>query len=426
MTNTKGILENILFLLCLFPYLSPVATPFDTQPYGLLFGFLILIIKFVQNKGLKIPKKLIPYFLIFFFAFVIMLMRSNIIDGIRSLVGYASVAILSLAGYYSFKFVKGKCLLFAVNVWFVFALIQTLINKSFGSFMISRMSTSADRGVTSLAVEPSSYAIMCIFFFVLNDIFFARGDYSKKTYNYIFIITIIQLLLSKAAMGFVLLAIYLVVKVFTTGNILKKLKNLTGFIVIGGIFYYLFTTVQSLREGRVGTLLTKLEGGITDLILKDGSIADRLSHILVSFSSLFHSYGLGYGLATWDEHALEIANNSGEFISEVSSVNFTPGRIMSGWGTAVFELGIVGIVFMVMFFIIMRSGIKHTKGYMRDVYKSTLITIFFTMLMSVPLSFPLFGYLIGAMIQLQHEDVAVRERENLKKRRKFKKYRLVW
>lgn len=401
MTKNIGIVENFLFILCLFPYISVIKTPFDTQPYALLLAAVFLTTKLILKKNLNIPIKLVPYILIFFYAFVTVLIKANFNEGLRSLIGYATVAILSIAGYHSFNYIKGIYFFYSINIWFLFSIIQTFFNKNFGSYILARISTSPDRGVTSLAVEPSAFSIMCIFFLILNDLFYLRGDYSKKRYKYIFVITLIQLLLSRAAMGFILIAIYLVVKSFTNGNIFKKLRNILITLIFGGILYKLFTTITFLVESRIGNLLRKLESGVMVLILNDGSISDRLSHILISFVSIFYSFGLGYGLGTWDEYALDISHTSGTFINEVSSVNFTLGRIMSGWGTAIFELGIVGIIFILTFFIIMKDNYKVIPNDVKETYVLISVTIFVTMLMSVTLSFPLFGFLMGAILNMK-------------------------
>lgn len=395
---------KFLFIACLFPYISLVITPFDTQPYALLFSLLIPITLMIKSKDLSIPRKLIPFFLLFVFSLFRAMLDFHSINVLRSLVGYGSVFFISLAGFYSFKYMKGEHFVYAVKIWFFVGIVQNFFNKSFGSEVVARMSTSLDRGVTSLAVEPSYYAIVCVFFMILNDIFFVQKSYNKKTYNFVFLITTLQVVMSKSALGVIIFAIYLVGRFLFIKSMKRKVLGLLAFSIAFMTIVYLFKEVPELQRTRLAYLIELARINPMNLIYLDGSISDRLSHILVSLASLFHSYGLGFGLANFDTQALYIANNSGDFIRSVTRVHFTYGRIMSGWGTSIFEMGLIGLTLPMSFFSIMISGIKRTHNEMKYVYKVSLFTIFLIMMTSVPLSFPLFSYLIGVFVYLQSQD----------------------
>lgn len=401
------ILGVFFFFLCLFPYISLIDTPFDTQPYAIAFSFVLLFLLFTLKKDLKLPVILLPFIFVFAYSLFIFLVRSSDwSNGLRSLIGYASVCFIAIGSYHTFNQVKGKHFATAVMIWFIFGVIQLLVNKDFGSFLLSRLSTSDDRGVTSLAVEPSFYSIICIFFFVLNDVFYARGDYSKSIYRILFLLITAQIFFARAGVGIVLFFIYLGAKVISKRKFVNIVTGLIGVLVVFGIVVCLYLYSPSLQLTRVGMLLNYLIHDPIKLIQSDGSIADRLVHIFISHLSLFYSYGIGYGLGNWNEYALEIAFRAGGIVLQLANVNITlSGRIMSGWGTAIFELGIVGILFLASFLFLMRKGWKKTKNQMKSVYLSSAITIFFTMLMAVPLAFPLFGYVIGIFAKIQNKDI---------------------
>ena len=70
---------------------------------------------------------------------------------------------------------------------------------------------------------------------------------------------------------------------------------------------------------------------------------------------------------------------------------------MSGWGSAIYELGIFGVLFILVFIWIMLVGLSRNKE-MKSIYFLSMITIGFTMLMAVPIAFPLYGYTLGAFL----------------------------
>lgn len=103
---------------------------------------------------------------------------------LRSFYGYLTIPILSLVAYNSFSLLSGKILNFSIKIWFLFAIVQKFIYKFFGNILVARISTSTDRGVTSLAVEPSAFANICLFLFLLNDLFYYSDKINKKSYNF--------------------------------------------------------------------------------------------------------------------------------------------------------------------------------------------------------------------------------------------------
>lgn len=407
-------LSIFLFLLVLFPYITIINTPFDTQPYAVVVSFIIIIIYMAFRKDLPLPKMIIPYGVIFIYSVILFMLDISEV-GLRSLVGYATVLFVSLAAYLTFNKISGKQLQFAVKVWLIVGLIQQFIVKTFGSLLVPRISTSASRGVTSLAVEPSYYSIVCVFFLILNDVFFARGNYNKKTHRNTMYLIFIQFLLSRSGIGFVLFLVYLISKVVAQVNISKIIKWSLGIVFFTAVAVFLYTTIPSLKITRIGVLINLFISSPKLLLLSDGSTADRFSHIAIPFLSIFFSKGIGFGFGAWDDNVMRIASSVGGLIYEVANVNLSYGnRIMSGWGAAIFELGIFGLLLLFTFFQTMRKGMLKTSTSMKSLYISSLITIAFTMLMAVPLSFPMFGYLIGVFVYIQSETNQTKKNKNSK------------
>jgi hypothetical protein len=404
--NLNRLNSILLFFMVCFPYISLIDTPFDTQPYAVAFSTLILILMLVYQKDVKIHKLLIPYLIVLAYALIMYLLNPNA-TGLRSLVGYASVCILAIAGFTCFKSVKTKHFISVVIVWFVFGVSQLLISKRLGAFLLPRLSTSEERGITSLAVEPSLYSVICIYFLILNDIFLARKSYSKKIHFSVSVLIIIQLLLSRTGVGFVLFFIYLISKMISQRNVVRIFQSFIGILSLFIIIVLLLLNVPDLKMTRLGSLVYLLFNNPSMLIFSDGSIIDRIVHIVVSHLSIFYSYGLGLGLGNWSIFAHSLVDHIGGFTSEIASIYMTTGsgRIMSGWGTAIFELGLIGVLFLGAFIYLMRLGYRRTSGEIKKVYLSSFITLYFLMLMAVPLSFPLFGYMIGVFVYLQSKQI---------------------
>lgn len=407
-------LSVFLFLLVLFPYITIINTPFDTQPYAVVVSFIIIIIYMAFRKNLPLPKMIIPYGVIFIYSVMLFMLDISVV-GLRSLVGYATVLFVSLAAYLTFNKISGKQLQFAVKVWLIVGLIQQFTVKTFGSLLVPRISTSASRGVTSLAVEPSYYSVVCVFFLILNDVFFARGNYNKKTHRNTMFLIFIQFLLSRSGIGFVLFFVYLISKLVAQVNLRKIIKWSLGIMFFTVAALFLFTTIPALKITRIGVLINLFISSPKLLLLSDGSTADRFSHIAIPFLSIFFSKGIGFGFGAWDDNVMRIASSVGGLIYEVANVNLSYGnRIMSGWGAAIFELGIFGLLLLFTFFQTMRKGILKTSTSMKSLYISSLITITFTMLMAVPLALPLFGYLIGVFVYIQSESNQNKKNKNSK------------
>lgn len=395
-------LSNLFLLLCLFPYVSLINTPFDTQPYALICSFVVIGVAFLKNSSIKIPLEIFIMTIIIIYAVLISVLRGTIESEyfLRSMVGYISLPAICLASYITFKHAKGKIIFFTACTWFIFGIIQATISKTFGGLILPRLSTSEDRGVTSLAVEPSAYSIICIFLLILNDLMLQKGEYSKRKYNLILVLLIFQLILAKAALGTVLLIIYILVKIMTKINLFSFIKYLTLFSILIWILNYMFITFEYLRYSRLGTIIYKLNYSPEKLIFTDGSISDRLSHILLSFHSILNSKGIGFGLGSWDQSVGEVISTSNDFLIQLVQVNFTLGRIMSGWGSMVFEIGIFGLIVMIMYLLL---GAKFIISKKNSVNIQSIIVVFFIMLTSVSLSFPLFGYMFGAFLAIYNE-----------------------
>ena len=394
--------SNILLFLVLFPYLSLIQTPFDTQPFAVIFSILIFSILLIRkDNNLSFPFPLWTLFLIFLYALGIYFINSNYYYGMRSLVGYASVFFITFASYKTFKYFNIKIYIFSIYIWLLFGVVQLLFNKNFGRWFVPRMSTSATRRVTSLAVEPSYYATFCIFALILNELFYRNAKYNRKVYYIIMCILVFQTIISFSGSGFLFLLVFFFSKCISSiffDQGIKRYKILFSSTIILFLIIFLFLYLPALQYTRAGLLLKNVLKNPIALLLTDTSVADRISHVLLSFYSLLYSKGIGLGLGTWGDYANLLTASAGGRIEEIANVRLSMGgRIMSGWGSPVYEIGIFGVLFIIVFLWIMFVGLRRNKE-MKSIYFTSTLTMGFVMLMAVPIAFPLFGYTLGAFL----------------------------
>jgi hypothetical protein len=398
----ESLLANALFLLALFPYISPINTPFDTQPYaislsGVMFSIYIMKKRDDMPKPLFLIMMLLPYLVL-----LLLTTSSDFMSGLRSLVGYFSLFFIGFAAYQSFHLVMPKLLLRAAWVWFILGIIQFTVYKQFGDFLLPRISTSEARGVTSLAVEPSYYAIMMVFMIILNEFFYAKGHFDKKQYFTLLVLCSVQILLSYSGMGFmffIIIAMAKAIAAFLTQNLARKIKRSLSVGVAITLLLVAFTYIPKLAYSRAGLLLSGAISDPSSILYYDYSIAQRLSHIVISSLSIFQNYGLGFGLGDWEQDVNHVLSNMPLPVwSMIMKQGVDPsGRIMSGWGSAIFELGVIGLIPLLLFIYIAMKGIKRFKQ-LKYPFVMGFIVVFILMWMAIPFSFPLFGYFIGLMM----------------------------
>lgn len=392
-----SVLANGLMLLSLFPYVSPFPTPFDTQPYALIFA-MATVFHFGCKSGfnhLRVPFAIAMLGGVFVYASAMFSLGAKDIGAQRSLAGYLSIFVIAWAAFLAAPYLRPRVFLLVVYVWLLFGIAQVLVSRSLGAGLLTSMRTSDGRGVTSLAVEPSIYAIMCIFFLILNEYFYARGAYPSRTHIRVSLIVAVQLILAGSGVGFILAALYVLTHLLVGRGWRQIGRSIAAGLIAGVLAYVMFTQIDLLATSRVAVLIDRAISSPSTVALSDGSISDRTFHVVVSHASILQNGGFGYGLDSWREAALAAAPHQPEFIQRLMSVNVTYDRAMSGWGSMIVELGWVGLVPLLSFFVVMRGTYRSaSSGMRRCVFVATPV-IYAAMLMAVSVSFPPFGLLLG-------------------------------
>lgn len=408
----KTLVSNLLFILVAFPYLAILPTGSDIQPYALLFASALVIWAMVKfDRPLALPRPVWLMSLILLYAGLVYLTRSEPGAGLRSLAGYASVFVLTAAGYKTFRYLNTGVFLSSFSIWAVTGAVQFFYHKEFAKQILVRMSTSPGRGVTGLAVEPSYYAIMCMFFLFMNDTLYRRRRYEGWLYHAVNGVLYFQIFISFSGMGLVFFGLLFGAKI--VGRLMQRaglkhlVRSLVPAILLCGLVM-LNVSAPSLKGTRSGRIVQRISSDPVATLFTDASISDRASHIVLSFYSLAFSHGLGLGLGTWSDRVDEIVVAAGGWVEKLAKSNpltVQGGRIMSGWGAAVYELGVVGLLYMALFLgLIIKIGRGPGDSAAKTGQVLDLSILFLMVLAAVPLATPFFGYILGMNFYLAYAE----------------------
>ena len=391
------LLANIALLFLLFPYVAIFPTDSGLQPNALVFNLLFILYCIVlHNFRVNISYVTLIFFIVFLYSIIVPSLLDSI--SLRGVVPYASLVIFSLSGYLMFrkKLFSAKIIKYAIWIWLFIGVVQILFYRKFGYFLLSMTFTSssavmaARRGVLSLAPEPSYYGIMCLFMIVAIDMLLANGMFSKKSATRYKILLIFQMVfLAQSFTAIFLYLIYLASGVLVTLSFKRVAK--TALYSVGSLLLLMFLINKfNLGFERLYFMLDVVFSNPTKL-LRDTSAVDRATDIYMSMYGFYDSLPLafGHGTMAW-----------AEFLRE--NVDMIPNdyfigsnRIMSGYGGALFELGYIGILIPITTFIsFWTNGTTRMKG----------IGLFLvvSMFSAIPLSFPLYSFLVGMSEAVKH------------------------
>jgi hypothetical protein len=406
MSMSYRIIGNLIFLLSLFPYVSPFDTPFDTQPWALFAATVFVVALLVKGK-LSFPRPLFLLMVTTIYAAVIYLLYLTIgetdpLGGLRSLAGYASLFLLTFSAYKTFPYVKTNLYIMAVMIWFLAGVAQLLYGPWILEPILPRLATGGYRGLTSLAPEPAYYAMECCVLLVLNEIFYKEKRYGNWLYLIIIFILVLQIVLSYSGVGLLILLLFLVGKglsLFSVNESTRR-KLLSLFIISFVIISIgLFSTHPVLRESRAGYILGALLTDPRGLLQIDRSVSTRVANVaLTLYGGLIETHGLGFGLArsvqedvpAWLASWLGIERSWG-------------GRTMGGLLSAVYELGVIGAAMVITVWWIIARSILYNSHMRAPLLLNTLVFLLPRHIFD-PIAFPLLGYLLGVHLFYAYAD----------------------
>lgn len=377
-----------------FPYIEVIPTGTDVQPAALLAA--IGIVTFYSGRC-GLPTAIRGLFLMLCWSLGVLLLSEWNYNALRSISTYASIFFIAAAAYLCSRsrLMSSRWFLDAMNyTWGAVGLVQTLYDREFLRFMLSNQRTTAERGVTSLAAEPSFYGIIC--FVMLLQYFLERRERSIPAL--ICLMQILFLAKSPTALAVLLLAgaIYLLTHL--------NMRTVLAVVVLAVIASWAVSVMPDMNQVRLFQLATVAIETPGELLTRDNSATSRFYHILYSFQGAFENFLVPRGFSAWTNYyESEMAQTNNRYLGTLGFFYQAPERIMSALGTAVFELGAAG--FLIVFAVI--QGVRHYFGRLASRRALTFFVSFtLALLNSVPLSFPLYGFLIGYLFAYRDREAA--------------------
>jgi hypothetical protein len=229
-----------------------------------------------------------------------------------------------------------------------------------------------------LAPEPTFLGVVFIFFIIY---LLHLETQNKKKYIALCVIGII--LLAKSSMAALFLIILLAIRLLVE----MSFRLVCWFSIILVLFFFIISS--SMQDSRIGFLLGQLLENPSSLVLLDASINDRFFQVFFSLKGFVTGYFMPHGYSAWTPYVTDqIFKYSDLVIVEWFSLG---GRIMSGYGSAFYELGFPALLIPSVLFYSLRRLYKH------DLRKFLFFFGFVNLIMfsAIPLGFPLFAFYIG-------------------------------
>lgn len=365
MSSTK-LLEGLIYFFVFCPNIQIIVFGTDTQPYALVFSLTFLLIYLFKKDKIRVPKSygwfMIPG-VIALGLYVLGIIQTNFFEATRSMLNYLTILVIPLSSYYLFQIcggLKEQYVKWLINFWLIVAVIQKFFISDFMYFCIAGHRTTEERGVVSLMSEPSFYGYMCIF-----AMLFVLDFKSKKERNIYLANLVIQIFLF-AESSITILYLMIIVGVYVLSWFCRTKINLNmillalGVLLIGVVAVVII--LNFFQGSRLGSLVWYAVYTPTEL-LNDASIQERMSDIVMALRGFWENRFMPHG--------------------------FGAGRIMSGFGAALYECGFFACALIYAFYIILRGQNSGASKYHIEV---SLCIIMFS---AVQLSLPILSFYLG-------------------------------
>ena len=381
----------ISILVNLFPWISFSLNTFDMQPWVIFFNLLIILILFKR----KIHNYVFWSYLLFIPVFVVAIM--DVSESTPR--GLASYFILFLGVHFFYlvyscymdQFVRA--IFFANLIWIFFGLFQYFFGLDTLDGLVN-LRSSADRGFTSLAPEPTHFGFHLVFFSWIILLLKYRMNVLVRHMFVLLLANILSIfLLAQSSMAVLYLLILVPGFIISIG-----LSNKNFFILLVAsplllIVFYFLSTINEL--GRMTNLVEMVIENPMLVIEQDASINARFSHLFLSIYGAIVDGLIPHGFQSFSDHSYLLNEMSGNFFW----YNYQSNLIMSGLGSLVYEVGVIGLFFLLLTLYFMMGW----QGFSFFGFSSFCMLWLF-MAGAIPISYPL----LPAVIVMVYFSVARR------------------
>lgn len=377
--NIEAVAFFAYYFFSLCPFVSPVRLTSDLQPFALLVSICILLI----IRNVRMTKELFGILGVVLFATICLFVAfwqdsSQVFLCIRKYVNYFSIFIVTTVGFNILVIqsgIKETWIKKILMLWFIVGCIE-LIYPRFSQLILPGSRTTEGRGVVGLAMEPSFYGYTMFFFLLL------AGDFKKKRLFYQLICIFQIVALAQSSIAIVFLGVYglfwCLEKIL---GIYKEAPQKVVKIIAGTICGVLLllsvyqAIIRIMPNSRMVILASKLSENVSTIIHLDieklyqidWSVAERIESILIAINGFADNMGLPHGYLYLD----------GE-------------RIMSGYGTPLYELGWIGLILIVILIKVCFSGSRP--------HWSKAIAVTATMFAAIQLSSPTVAFYMSTSL----------------------------
>lgn len=383
MSATKGADLNLgvgllALFFCLVPWASWGTNSLDSQPWPLVFSALYI--------ALRLPSLQLPGVYLFLLVYTLFVVAVGLLvqdvapfSAVRSVASYLTIPVVTIF-FYDFirrHGVPTRAICLVNAMWIVVGVVE-LFMPSWVNWM-SMTRTTEDRGVTSLAAEPTYFAVYLIF---SSWILLVASDYNPgAAVRALLIANLVSIvLLAQSPMGLVFLLLFLAVLVLRSAGT-ARLSLYLAFLVAAalGLIWLAWDALMVFFEhSRIGRLLGELDArGVVGLVFFDASINVRLEHAVLPIVSSFQNGFLPFGFEGYQQvRASQLYSWNELFWYDRGN-----DRIMSWVGAIVFDLGFLGLCLIA--FLILSCRVRSEKRLIE------ILALLLMLFASIPLAFSL-------------------------------------
>jgi hypothetical protein len=384
----------IAFLLfALFPYIKILPVSSDIQPNALIVGVLIIGVNLLRSIGKNIA---VSFFGGVAIALCFVPIDRFYYDSYSILRGLGSVAsfVVSVIVWNEIgrgdleEIVTNKFITVVFGIYIIGGGLQLYFNPDLLTPILSRpygYGGIGGRGVESFTAEPTFLAIQII---LIMRFGFVLVKNSLNGTNILLGLVIIVLISksSSVIISGVIGLLFLIIPFFlgksASGRGIVVLLFL--FLLAVGIGGYFTNSGMIQSDLRVLRIIDRLiNDGLIELSINDYSTADRLKHIEASFNLSIQDWLIPHGYGNF--YASYNSFQSKYLVDDRFYVTFND-RIMSGYGSLLFEFGWFGVV---PIYLITRNLII-SKSSTRSFW---VVLISLLLIQSVPISNPMVAFL---------------------------------
>lgn len=387
-------LVGLYLFFALLPWVSFGLIDAGIQPYSFILG---VVVNLLLYRG-SMPAYILWSCLLAFTCLLVTLayFKFSFLSA-RAVVTYSSLPVHAMAFYLikKHKIFNVSVSIYSANVvWLCAGVFQKIVGTYSLVFLVTAR-TSESRGVTSLAPEPTFYGMFLI---LITWLIWAENQYLiNKLVVFFTALNIIGVLFfaqSSMAVLYLILLSFIVV-LFNIKSIARFAFTMMASTVVAAVLYF---SVQSMEGSRVKNLLGRAVDEGVEVARHDESINDRLRSIVFPLAGAMDNNLLPSGFHLFESVSAGLRRDFGGFFYSGRDNN----KIMSGVGSAVFELGFGSLfLFMAIFSASKRRGMRALLA-----QSTAYIAILSS---ALTLGIPLFGMLLTSIAYAKEQEPEKKE-----------------